>query len=164
MIFYRFKKILLAAAISISVSGCVSTETYKPVELTNFIEVQDMDQKVLFNKTRQWFSEYFVSGESVIDYEDKEAGTIIGNGIADVGSEAFGIIQHGIHFTLRVDTKDGKLRVLTKIIKHTNSDSTNGTYDAVYVAEDRIVKAKVEIDLLVKSLENHIQKQTNSDW
>jgi hypothetical protein len=162
------KKILqrtfFAAIVAISINGCVSTEPYKPIELTNVIELKEMDQGIIFNGARQWFSEYFVSGESVIDYEDKDTGTIIGNGISRVGSDPFGIISYGINYTLRVDTKDGKLRISTKISKFTNSDSTNGTYDVANVSPARISEAEANVNLMVKSLEDYIQKNSKSEW
>ena len=142
----------------------MSTEPYKPIELVNVVELNDIGQEKIFNQTRQWFSEYFVSGESVIDYEDKSVGTIIGNGIADVGSDTFGIINYGIKYTLKVETKDGKLRVTTKINQFTNSDSTNGTYNVANVSEDRILAAEAEVNSMVKSLQEYIQKDNGASW
>jgi hypothetical protein len=153
--------ILVTGMLSI---GCVSTQPYTPVELTNVINVEGSNQKILFDKSRQWFSEYFVSGESVIDYEDKQTGTIIGNGISSIGSDTFGIIEYTIHYTIRVDTKDGKLRIKSTVIKHTNTDSTNGTYDTNYVPDDRKLKAQNKIDSIINNLESYINNSNDSNW
>ena len=104
----------ITLSIALILTGCATTE-YKAVEIESIVNVPNQDQKSLFKKTRQWFSQYFVSGESVIDYEDQESGTIIGNGIASNGADSFGIISYGFKYNIRIDTKDNKFRALTKI-------------------------------------------------
>lgn len=80
------KKSILKTALFVGVlsvvAGCQTTQ-YKPVEVTDVVNIPNQSQEEIYNKTRQWFSQYFVSGESVVDYEDPKTGTIIGNGIAE---------------------------------------------------------------------------------
>src|ERR1700742_4390947 len=82
-------------------AGC-ATQPYVPVETTEVIDLPGQKQRDIYNKSRQWFSQYFVSGKSVVDYESPEAGTIIGNGIATIGSDPFGIIKYNIHYNIRL--------------------------------------------------------------
>lgn len=145
---------IAALAVSLSLAGCATTE-YKAVEVTSVVNVPNQDQKALFKKTRQWFSQYFVSGESVVDYEDPESGTIIGNGIANIGSDPFGIIQYKIKYNVRIDTKDNKFRALTKIIEHTNTDSKS-TYTVSYVSKERIADAEKQVNEIVKDIETYV--------
>ena len=91
----------IALSITLVLTGCATTE-YKAVEIESIVNVPNQDQKSLFKKTRQWFSQYFVSGESVIDYEDQESGTIIGNGIASNGTDSFGLISYGFKYNIRI--------------------------------------------------------------
>ena len=156
------KKTLALSVVIACLSACQSTTPYTPTTVTNVVEV-NQTQKELYDKSRQWFSEYFVSGESVIDYEDPSTGTIIGNGIANIGTDTFGIIKYGINYSIRVDTKDGKFKTEYKIVKHTNSDSTNGTYDVVNVSQERINLAKQEVEKITASLDDYI-RQSGSDW
>ncbi len=153
---------LIFSVILLSVSACKATQPYTPVVVTNVVEIEK-SQADIYNKVRQWFSEYFVSGESVIDYEDAATGTIIGNGVASIGSDPFGIIQYKIHFSIRVDTKDGKFKIEYKINKHTNSDSTNGTYNVAHITEDRNNLAKQEVEKITANLEKYL-KQGSSSW
>lgn len=156
---------ITALVFSLALTGCATSE-YKAVEVTSVVDVPDQDQKTLFKKTRQWFSQYFVSGKSVIDYEDLESGTIIGNGIASVGSDPFGIIEYNIKYNIRIDTKNNKFRALTKIIEHTNTDS-NSTYTVGYVSQERINDAEIKVKEIVKNIESYVTNKTidkNSDW
>ena len=153
---------LIFSAILLSVSACKATQPYTPVVVTNVVEVEK-SQSEIYNKARQWFSEYFVSGESVIDYEDASTGTIIGNGVADIGTDPFGLIKYKIHYSIRVDTKDGKFKTEYKINKHTNSDSSNGTYNVANVSEGRSSQAKQEVDKITANLLNYLN-QGESSW
>ena len=146
-------------------AGCTVTE-YKPVEVTTVVDVPNQNQKILYRKTRQWFSQYFVSGESVIDYEDPEAGTIIGNGITNIGSDPFGLIQYDIEYNVRIDTKDNKFRALTKIIKHTNNDGKS-TYTVRNVSSGRLADAETKVIEIVSEIEEYVNNKkldASSDW
>ncbi len=153
---------LLAAAAWV-VSGC-AMQPYVPVETTEVVELPGQKQKDIYNKTRQWFSQYFVSGESVVDYENAETGTIIGNGIATFGGDPLGIVTYRIHYNIRIDTKDGKLRAATKIIKHTNTDSKS-TYEVSYLTEDRNSKAKAQISTVVSDIKKYVsERKDDGNW
>lgn len=135
--------------------ACQSTTPYVPTVVTNVVEVEK-NQTEIYNRARQWFSEYFVSGESVIDYEDASSGTIIGKGIANIGTGPFGIVDEKINFTIRVDTKDNKFKTEYTINKHTNYDSTNGVYDVFNVTEERNQSAKKKVESITSDLKNYV--------
>lgn len=152
------KKPISLAALLLPITlltGCQSTTPYVPTIVTNVVEVEK-NQTEIYNRTRQWFSEYFVSGESVIDYEDPSSGTIIGKGIANIGTGPFGLVDERINFTLRVDTKDNKFKTEYKINKHTNYDSTNGVYDVFNVTEERNQSAKKKVESITSDLKNYV--------
>tara|TARA_R110002049_G_C9172598_1_gene562118 strand:+ start:8009 stop:8497 length:489 start_codon:yes stop_codon:yes gene_type:complete len=159
------KALTFTATLLLLLTGCAMTE-YKPVEITSVVNVPDQDQKELFKKTRQWFSQYFVSGESVIDYEDIESGTIIGNGIAKIGTDTFGLIDYKIKYNIRIDTKDNKFRALTKIVEHINNDGQR-IYSVGYVDKERIADAEKHVNEIVKNIEEYVTNQkidAKSDW
>lgn len=61
-----------------------------------------------------WIAETFKSAKAVIEYENKNDGTIIGNGVIDYpceGLECFGTSRWRVPFTMRVDTKDDRFRL-----------------------------------------------------
>jgi hypothetical protein len=147
------------------VSGCAMKQ-YKPVEVESVVNIPSLDQKVIYNKARQWFSQYFVSGKSVVDYENPEEGTIIGNGVANIGSDPFGMIQYNIKYNVRIDTKDGKFRALTKINEHTNTDSSS-TYTVSYIGNERSNDAINHVAKIVSDIESYVNNKkldTSSEW
>jgi len=148
-------------------SGCQTTEQFVPVEYSSVIGVENKSKNEIYSKARQWFSHHFVSGESVVDYEDKTEGTIIGNGITNIGTTALGMVKEEIEFQIRVDTKDGRFRTETKITKHYNVDSQNGRYEASWVTPERKLKAEAAVERTVASLKSYVTDRTsksNTDW
>lgn len=158
------KTALLACALTVF-SGCQTTQ-YKPVEVTDVVNVQNQSQEEIYNKTRQWFSQYFVSGESVVDYEDPKTGTIIGNGIAENGTDMMGIIRYSFKYNIRIDTKEGKFRAITKIVEHTNTDSKS-TYATSYVTDERSAAAELKVKEIVSNIKSYVTSKkhdSNSSW
>ena len=102
----RRRSFLFGVLLVSGLSGCVTTQPYVPQEIVEVVEIPGKSKDEIFTKSRQWFSQYFVSGESVVDYEDQAAGTIIGNGIAGLGYDPFGIVHYDIHYNIRIDIKD----------------------------------------------------------
>jgi hypothetical protein len=157
--------LIATAGVAWFLASCTLPQ-YSPVEATEVINVGNQKQRDIYNRSRQWFSQYFVSGESVVDYEDPEAGTIIGNGVAKVGSDPFGIIRYNIHYNIRIDTKDGRFKVTTKIIKHTNSDNER-TYDVAYVPKSREDMAARHIAKVVGDIKSYVssaQMGSAANW
>jgi hypothetical protein len=145
--------------------GC-ATKPFVPTESSSVVDVSGISQKQLFERTRQWFSQYFVSGKSVVDYENREIGTIIGNGIAEIGSDPIGIIKYRIHYNIKIETKDGKFRATTTTLKHTNTD-TSSTYDVNQISPDREEMAAAHIGKIVANIRAYVVNQGGSgksDW
>lgn len=153
------KRFFLIALSLIAITGCQSTKNtmYQPIELTQVVDIPNKSKEEIYNKARQWFSQYFVSGKSVVDYEDKKEGVIIGNGVADNGS-MMGVIKYKFYYNIRIDTKDGKFRALTTITKHTNTDS-NSTYDTAVVDQERVDASKQKINDLIAQIKAYILKE-----
>ncbi|MDO9048184.1 MAG: DUF4468 domain-containing protein [Methylobacter sp.] len=150
-----FKKFLLVGLLAGSalITGC-AMQPVVPVDATETISIPGQSQRDIYKKIRQWFSQYFVSGKSVVDYENPEAGTIIGNGIAQIGS-TLGVVVNSIHYNIRIDTKDEKFRVVTKIIKHTNTDS-DSTYDVSNVTSGRNAAALAHVATIVADIKKYV--------
>mgnify|MGYP000420393192 CR=1 FL=1 len=161
MIIRCFAVLIIAAVLA----GC-ATKPFSPVESSSVVEVSGLSQQELFDKTRQWFSQYFVSGKSVVDYENRELGTIIGNGVSEIGRDPFGMITYSIHYNIKIETKDGKFRATTKISKHTNTDSSN-TYDVNHLSVKREEMAAAHVEKIVSDIKKYISEQSGSrgsDW
>jgi hypothetical protein len=154
---------VLVLAMLVSLAGC-AMQPFVPTETTEVVDLPGQKQRDIYNKTRQWFSQYFVSGKSVVDYENPEAGTIIGNGIADIGTDPLGMIKYRIQYNIRIDVKDEKLRAITKIIKHTNTDSSS-TYDVSSITDDRNAKARAHVSAIVADIKKYVSsRKDDSKW
>lgn len=160
------KKTIGCIAVITMLSGCQTVSVYEPVEVTKIVNIPNHTQSNIYNKTRQWFSQYFVSGKSVVDYEDKETGTIIGNAIASNGTDPLGLIKYDFEYNIRIDTKDNKFRAMTTIVKHTNTDSTR-TYDAVAITKERQADAEKKVSDIVNKIKSYVidnETNANTDW
>jgi hypothetical protein len=67
----------------------------------------------------------------------------------------FGIITYNIHYNIRIDTQDERFRVITKIIKHTNTDSSK-TYDAGYVSSQRSAEGLAHVATIVDDIKKYV--------
>lgn len=69
----------------------------------------------IFAATKMWIAENFKSAKAVIEYENKDEGTIIGNGIISYPcGNAFSCMAKRdwtVPFTMRTESKDGRFRL-----------------------------------------------------
>lgn len=75
----------------------------------------------IYVAVNEWFIHSFNDGKSVIQLNDKDAGTIIGDGyVSDMGSTmgVFSNADISAHVIIRVDMKDGRMRIATTIQKY----------------------------------------------
>ncbi len=159
-------RLLLAVSMGMCLSQCAMPQ-YTPLETTKVVTVSGVNQKEVFNRCRQWFSEYFVSGESVVDYEDAQVGTVIGKGVGKIGSDPLGIIAYHIRYTIRIDTKDGRMKITTKILNHTNNDGQRAPYDVNYIPQSRNDKAVRHMAEIVSEIERYVtttRGDSSSSW
>tara|TARA_R110001583_G_scaffold34551_2_gene115902 strand:- start:5060 stop:5572 length:513 start_codon:yes stop_codon:yes gene_type:complete len=109
------RKILMAALVVI-VSGCAGMQPISEADLTfnAVFEVQDAPRDKIFTATNIWIAENFRSAKSVIEYENKEEGTLIGNGVIPYPCSGLDCVvkaNWSVPFTMRVDMKDQKFRL-----------------------------------------------------
>ena len=106
------KKAFLLCVVAITAIGCASMSYQKlpPEELViqEVYELEGMSQKELFEKSMTWMAKAFKSAQDVIQYQDKEAGKIIGKGFMVVGYLAG--MPYDTYFTITLETKDNKAR------------------------------------------------------
>ncbi|MDR1594292.1 MAG: DUF4468 domain-containing protein [Prevotellaceae bacterium] len=116
----KLRNVILVMTI-ILLSGCstikfVNLEPYKRI-----ITVQDKNKDEIYILSNCWLVESFVSAESVIEFQDKEAGKIIGKcllspvmSLADPTSRLFGTgaaKDYTFKCVISVDAKDGAARI-----------------------------------------------------
>ena len=129
-------KKLFLIVVMLVLAGCAGMERAadagKPIEFVLDVPGKTKDQ--LFSASKSWIAETFVSGKSVIDDADKDSGRIIAKGnIKHPCEQAHGCLMNvSIGFTLRIDTRDGKLKATytnaTVIHPPTNGYAVGMTY------------------------------------
>jgi len=114
-----------AIGVIIMMSACATTQTVLPPEQLQIQEIIEANrpQNELYVLTMEWMAKAFKSSKAVIQYEDKEAGMIVGKGFLEVqymGEFAKGLLEAAMEersepvytwFTLTVEVKDNKTRV-----------------------------------------------------
>jgi len=144
--------IIILYLVFVSVS-CYSQQTHE-FEFT-LIDTLPGTKSELYIYARSWLASAFKSSKSVIEMEDKESGTIIGNGIfVHPVNSAFGN-QVGIdiiRFTIAINTKDNKYRAILSNYFHSYIQQASTYIPGQPVASD--VGRAVSQDRNGGSLEN----------
>lgn len=108
------KKLIIVAMLVLS--GCAgmdrAPDADKPIEFV--LDEPGRTQAQLYSASKSWIAETFVSAKSVIDDADKDSGRIIAKGQVKhpCGPQSHACGNEYISFTLRIDTKDGKIRMV----------------------------------------------------
>lgn len=117
----------------ISLVGCAGMEQASESELTiqGVVKVSGFTKDQIYNQVKIYIAENFKSAKAVIEHDDKESGTLIGNGIINYpcgGLDCVGKGDWKVHFTMRVDTKDEKFRATFSNLILSWPSSYNSTF------------------------------------
>lgn len=127
----------------------------------------------IFSAARMWMAENFKSSKAVIEYENRNEGTLIGNGSISYPCEGYECLLKAdwkVPFTMRLETKDGKFRVtFTNIHLAWPARYSSGI---AISADDFPVRRQKDLDRIRPKLLNIgeaiqaavISKQTSTDW
>lgn len=152
------KSLAMTLAITTALTGC-TTMQYAPVSesdrtITSIIEAKGLRKERIFTGTRIWIAENFKSAKQVIEYENKEDGTIIGNGMINYpcqgGMDCLVKADWKVPFTMRVDTKDEKFRLtFTNINLSWPASYNSGIFSPAYNGP---VHNKYDLDVIKPNL------------
>jgi hypothetical protein len=87
-------------------------EIQKPVE--QVFEAPGHTKEQIYGAAKIWIAETFRSAKAVIEYDNEDEGTIIGNGLMQYPCRGFECLAKSdwkVRFTIRIDTKDDKFRL-----------------------------------------------------
>jgi hypothetical protein len=96
-------------------------------------EVPSTPKDKIYSSTKIWIAETFRSAKAVIEYDNKEEGTLIGNGVIKYPCSGLDAMVKGdwsASFTMRVDVKDNKFKITFTNIGLSWPPSYNKTYGA----------------------------------
>jgi len=96
--------------------GCVGHKplTEKERTFSRVVDVPGYTKEQIFHNSKIWVAENFKSAKAVLEYENPETGTIIGNGVIPypcVGFECIAKAHWKVPFTMRIDIKQQKFRL-----------------------------------------------------
>jgi len=148
-------------------------EPYTTIE--KIIEVPGVSKNDIYDQTKIFIAENFRSAKDVIEYENKEGGTVIGNGSikypAEAGLAAVALANWRANFTIRVDIKDGKFRCTFSNIKIAWPASYDRTIGARPAGERPIgheeesVNVRKELLKIPDAIAFHLKhKRTKDNW
>jgi restriction endonuclease Mrr len=103
------KKLLFVILLILFVSGC-SKKIYD-YHLDYYVTVDNMNADRIYEGTKRWMAMNFVSSKAVIEYDNVEEGTLIGNGVYSKYSMIYGGKCY-VGFKIRIDVKDEKFRMI----------------------------------------------------
>jgi hypothetical protein len=140
-----------------------------PVEYNEVINVNGMSAVNIYTKANMWFVDAFKNADSVIQFSDKESGTIKGKYVSDLIIS--GYQQFLTTTTITVEARDGRCRIsFTDPAFKEYLVNGYGTRMGGFNGGDKPVKAQVMADNLLiewKSITSSLQKSlntTNVQW
>lgn len=115
---------LILLMLLITLIGCAGMQQVPASELEfqRVVEVPGFSKDKIYNATKIWIAENFRSAKAVIEHDDKEGGTLIGNGNIQYpcrGVECIAKSNWKVHFKMRVDVKDDKFRLAFTTLRMT---------------------------------------------
>jgi hypothetical protein len=104
------RRVIWALLVSVVLSGCSGFHAMSPdeMQIQKVVEVPNTPKDVLFDKSRMWYAAAFRSATAVIQYENKENGTIMGNGVV---SDLIMMTPCDMRFSVATEVKDNKARI-----------------------------------------------------
>lgn len=115
----RWFGVFIAALFLSAAPGLASAKrsplTEEDRTIVQVFEVPGYTKDQVYSAARMWIAENFKSAKAVIEYENRDEGTIIGNGIINYPcGGAFSCMAKAdwtVPFTMRVESKDGRFRL-----------------------------------------------------
>lgn len=165
------KKVYFIIAVMIFViCGCAGMQGKPPGYVPEkIVSVPGLTKNQIFDQTKIYIAENFKSAKAVLEYENKETGTIIGNGVSKYPSDGIRGSSWTISYTMRVDIKDERYRcTFMNILLHWPSatiygKTTSGGSRAVFYNDEfeRISESLLSIPIAMKNSMQHSKSRDN---
>ncbi|GAA3909915.1 DUF4468 domain-containing protein [Litoribacillus peritrichatus] len=149
--------------LSFLLAACAAQPFREPISATTIIEIPNAKKEALFQRTEIWMKENFKIGDSEVVMTEPKQARIIGKNKSMLWREV-GLVFY-VWYSLKVETKDGKIRV-TSTITDTTFVTTNDMNSHHSYMDDKIIKsANQHIQNTINQLVNNLKQPTlKSDW
>lgn len=158
-------------------SACASNQSYNYATETQrnpskVIEIPGYAKDKIFSSSKMWIAENFKSAKSVIEYENKDEGVLIGNGVINYPCEGFECVGKGawtVPFTMKIEVKDQKIRTSFSNIQ-LSMPATAGMYAAPSttipaVASEDVNKITAKLLKFGDDIKSYIDSgKSNQNW
>ena len=150
---------LLTAIVFISWLSCASLETplTEVPKVQRIIEVNKPKDE-LYKLSNEWMAKTFKSSQAVIQYQDKEAGVIVGKGFTSV--KYLGYVD--TWFTMTIEIKDNKLRATLEDI-YIYQSIQRALLESPITNQEQWDKAKPELEKIIDRLEAYVKEEAE-EW
>jgi hypothetical protein len=146
------KKLILISIVTFALQSCLSLQTVTVPKTDKIIEVQGTKDE-LYIKANEWMVRTFNNAKSVIQFQDKEAGKIMGkylmNSIGQTGADTYSLIT--------ISVKDGATKIDIEPTEAWQYDSSGMT---VYNYSKE--KAEADIAALLEDYTTYMTKETET--
>ncbi len=160
----------------LSLTGCATMEQVKKPPMTQYekiIEIPNTNKDQVYEGARQWFAKSFRDSNSVLRYQDKESGSIIGKGSAKMSCSGMACLgtPRDLQFTVQVDAKDNRARVtFNDLVIYTPSSYSSGiripeSTSKLLLDEEKVNATKL-LDSTVEHFSNDVKVTVtgNNNW
>ena len=144
---------LISVCVVVFILGCSSTVNIGSSE--RVVRVENESKNVLYVKANNWMVDEFRNADSVIQFSDKESGTISGRyllGITDREN------LNKVHATIKIKVKDGASKIVI-----TPEEFSYNEASFSYTGFNEI-NARYKITALLASFEVAMKKPEDNAW
>jgi hypothetical protein len=147
--------ILIITGLTFKSCAVIKTES-KPV--TKVIQIENAEKNKPYVKANNWMVSAFNNAESVVQFTDKESGTITGKYLLGTVTDAS---QYGaanrVFAIINIQVKDGASKIT---VTPESFQYAKGNIYTLYTEE----KANSDVNALIASFEDAMVKETADDW
>lgn len=151
--------VIVMAFFMLMLQGCQLTPvTTESVPVSKVVQVDGATKLDLFVKANDWMVDSFQNADSVIQFTDKESGSVSGRYLLGVvvapneygpGSKAYA--------TIRIKVKEGAAKIT---ITPESFSYVPGNLYTLYTKE----KADADVNRLINSFESAMKREVDNDW
>ena len=167
--------VLLSEGISFAQTTLPIDSVSGKIRYEKILTVDNVSKTVLFERANIWLAKEFVDSQEVIQYSNQETGKILGKGLVELNTIYNGYEQSmGVtRFTIEINTKDGKARIVFTDLTHAFTDGNPSPEDLrkeksrpIMKSAWSVIKEQTDKDLkaLISSFEKGVSEAVQDDW